>query len=88
MVDREFETNLLRLVAAEAFFLCSLNASREMYGKSYFSLGVAENQSLDQQVLNQISGNLQALKPEWFGAPPEGSTLGFHHQAKTEVKKD
>jgi len=89
MSDKEqsYETKLLRLVAAETFFLCSLNASREMYGKSYFSLGVAEKQSLDQQVLSQISGNFQSLTPAWFGEPTEGPTVGFHDQPKSEEKK-
>jgi hypothetical protein len=87
MAEKDFETKLLRLVAAETFFLCSLNAAREMYGKSYFSLGVAEKQSLDQQVLSQIGGNFQSLTPEWFGEQPGGPTVGFHDQPKPEEKK-
>jgi hypothetical protein len=87
MADKDFESNLLRLVAAETFFLCSLNAAREMYGKSYFSLGVAEKQSLDQQVLSQIGGNFQSLTPEWFGGQTGGPTVGFHDQPKSEEKK-
>lgn len=83
--EKQFEVNLLRLVAAETFFLCSLTAAREMYGRSYFSLGVAEKQSLDQQVLSQIGGNFQSLTPEWFGGQTEGQPVGF--QTKSEEKK-
>jgi hypothetical protein len=70
--DEQFSQNLLRLLCAENFFLASMNAAREMYGKSYFSLGVAEKQALDQIVLNSIGGNYQSLTPDWFGAPTQG----------------
>ncbi len=80
MSDKEqsYETKLLRLVAAETFFLCSMTASREMYAKSYFSLGVAEKQAVDQAVLIQIGGNFQALTLAWFGEQPEAPKAGFH----------
>ncbi len=79
MSDKEqsYETKLLRLVAAETFFLCSMTASREMFGKSYFALGVAERQTVDQSVLNQIGGNFQALTLAWFGEQPEAPKAGF-----------
>lgn len=78
-VTREdvFSQNLLKLLCAETYFLASMTASREMYGKSYFSLGVAEKQAVDQMVLNSIGGNFQSLTPEWFGSQPQGQT-GFH----------
>jgi hypothetical protein len=72
----EFDTNLMRLMCASNFFLVSLTASREMYGKSYFALGAMEKQVLDQAVLNSIVGNLQALTPGWFGVPTQAQT-GF-----------
>lgn len=87
MAGQHFETNLLRLVAAETFFLCSLNAAREMYGKSYFSLGVVEKQAVDQQVLSQIGGNFQSLTPEWFGPQTEAPTVGFHQPKPTTEEK-
>jgi hypothetical protein len=74
--DELFNQNLLRLLCAESFFLASLNAAREMYGKSYFALGAVEKQALDQMVLNSIGGNYQSLTPDWFGAPTQGPT-GF-----------
>jgi hypothetical protein len=63
--DEQYSQNLLKLLCAEGFFLASMTAAHEMYGKSYFSLGVSEKQVLDQ-----------ALTPEWFGAPTQGPT-GF-----------
>jgi hypothetical protein len=76
----EFDTNLLRLVCASNFFLASMTASREMYGKSYFALGAMEKQTLDQAVLNSIVGNFHALVPGWFGAPTPAPT-GFQTPA-------
>jgi hypothetical protein len=37
----EFETNLMRLIAAELYFLAGMQAAREMYGKSFSLLGWA-----------------------------------------------
>jgi hypothetical protein len=74
--DEQYSQNLLKLLCAEGFFLASMTAAHEMYGKSYFSLGVSEKQVLDQAVLNSIGGNFQPLTPEWFGAPTQGPT-GF-----------
>lgn len=67
MAEEEFSTALSRLLCAETWFLCSLTASREMYGKSYFSLGVAEKQAVDGAVLSAIGSNLSSLTPEWLG---------------------
>jgi hypothetical protein len=39
MPDDKFEANLLKVIAAELYFSLGLQAAREMYGKSYFSLG-------------------------------------------------
>ncbi len=70
--DEQFGQNLLRLLCAENFFSVAMLASREMYGKSYFSLGEAEKRALDQTVLNSISANYFALVPEWFGSSSQG----------------
>lgn len=81
--QEEYSTNLLRLACASQFFLASLTASHEMFGKSYFSLGVAEKQALDQAVLNSISGNFAALTPEWFGLQTPSQT-GFQGPNNSE----
>jgi hypothetical protein len=62
----EFLTNLLKTVVAENYVLCGLQASREMFGKSYFALGVSEKVSVDQAVSAMVWANFQGLKPEMF----------------------
>lgn len=74
--DEQFKINLLRMICAEQYFLSLLSASREMYGKSYFSLGVSEKQVLDQAVLNSIGGNYQSITPDFLEAPSQATT-GF-----------
>jgi hypothetical protein len=60
----EFQANLLRFVAGGVYFSLGLQASREMFGKSYFSLGLSEKQAVDNAVLGAVQGNAQALTPE------------------------
>jgi len=60
----KFQLNLLKTVVAELYFSLGMQAAREMYGKSYFSLGVAEKVALDQMVQNSVNANFQALKPD------------------------
>jgi len=86
MADETFETNLLRLVAAETFFLLSLNASREMFGKGYFSLGVSEKAAVDQAVLAAVGANYQSLTPEYLKSQTIPQTVGFQ-PSKAEEKK-
>jgi hypothetical protein len=72
----EYETDLQRRTSASLFFLSAMVASREVYGKSYFALGAAEKQALDQMVFVSIVGNYHALTPEWFGSQKPAQT-GF-----------
>jgi hypothetical protein len=65
----DFQLNILKLICAELYFIASLNAAREMHGKSYFSLGVSEKQALDQLVNSQIFGNLGVITPALFVTP-------------------
>lgn len=83
--DEQFTQNLLRLACASNYFLALLSASREMYGKSYFSLGVAEKQALDQTVLNSIGGNYQSITPEWLAGPTQGQT-GFQPPQNLDIE--
>lgn len=74
--DEQFTQNITKLIAAELYFVATLYASHEMYGKSYFSLGVSEKQAIDQTVWSQIFGNFQQLTPELLGAQSQAKT-GF-----------
>jgi deoxyxylulose-5-phosphate synthase len=48
MAEEKFSDNLLRAIAAELHFLNGMTAAREMFGKSYFSLGLSEKIAVDQ----------------------------------------
>ena len=50
MADENFSDNLLRAVAAELHLLNRVTAAREMFSKSYFSLGMVEKVTVDQTV--------------------------------------
>jgi hypothetical protein len=83
----DFSVNLLRTIAAEMFYLCGLQTAREMFGKGYFSLGVAEKASVDQATLSMIATTFQQLTPEWFRDQKPQGTAGFQVQG-TETKKE
>jgi hypothetical protein len=69
--DLFFEA-LVKLLCAETWCSCQMTASREMFGKSYFSLGVAEKQAVDQIVLNTIGAIQNSITPEWLGVSSPG----------------
>ena len=75
--DEAFDTQLTRLIAAELYFLLGMNVARELYGKSYFALGVGEKQMLDQTVLAQVAGNFAAITPELLKGPRGPQAAGF-----------
>jgi len=83
MADEKFETNLLRVVAAELFYLIGLQAAREMYGKSYFSLGLGEKAAVDQAVFAAIANNYQAMTPEFLKGQALKPPVGFQPPAQT-----
>jgi hypothetical protein len=84
MAEENFETNVLRTIAAELYFLVGMTAAREMYGKSYFALGVIEKAAVDQAVLGGVASNYQAITPELLKAQTTKTTPGF--QAPAPVK--
>ena len=88
MTDEIFEANLLRWISSELYFSLGMQASREMYGKSYFSLGVAEKTAVDNAVGATVRANyqamtpellMQALAPEPLKALPAKQPVGFQH---------
>jgi len=81
MTDEKFETNLLRVIAAEMLFSLGLQAAREMYGKSYFALGLGERAAVDQAVIGAIGGNYQALTPEFLKGQMPKQPVGFQPPA-------
>jgi hypothetical protein len=89
MAEDTFETKLLKLVVAELYFSLGMQASREMYGKGYFSLGVAEKVAVDQMVHQSVTANFQALTPDFVMFQTAQKPVGFPNPAatKTETSK-
>jgi hypothetical protein len=73
----DFDTNLLRLLCGQFWSLLSLTGSREMFGKSYYSLSPVEKQAVDQAVLNQIGANYSAMTPEYLKGSEPPKAAGF-----------
>ena len=89
VAEEKFETNLLRLIASQLYFSIAMQAAREMHGKSYFSLGVAEKASIDQMVNQQVAANLQVLTPDFVMFQTVQKPVGFLNPAtgKAEPSK-
>lgn len=78
-VQDDFDTNLLRYIAATAYAQLGLSAAREMFGKSYFSLGGAEKTAVDNATFAMIAGNFQTLTAKNLTMPPP-APVGFQPQ--------
>jgi hypothetical protein len=89
MAEEKFSDNLMRAVAAELHFLNGMTAAREMFGKSYFSLGVSEKIAVDQAVLGMVAANYQSLTAESLAAQasPQQAGFGTPHVGTTQEKK-
>ena len=64
MTEESFQDNLLRMIGAVLYQMLALQAAREMFGKSYYSLGGPEKVLLDQHVLQTVASNYQVITPE------------------------
>jgi hypothetical protein len=73
-----FHDNLLRMLAAQLHFSNAMTAAREMFGRSYFSLGAAEKVAVDQAVFGATAGNFQAITPEFLSGHHAPHPMGFH----------
>jgi hypothetical protein len=73
----EFDTNLLRMIAAEFWFSLRLQVAREFLGKNYLSLSVPEKSSVDQLVFGTISGDYQTITPDWLRTQKASEPVGF-----------
>lgn len=72
-----FDTDLMRLIVAQNWLTISLSASTALFGKSYPQLSVSEKAIVDQWVFGQISGNFQAITPQFLQAQTSQSPVGF-----------
>ncbi len=80
----EFGLNLLRSLAAQSMFSLALLASRDFYGKAYFSLSPTEKLALDRLILDQVQANYAAL-PDFLKGAPETVQAGFQPPPKAPV---
>jgi hypothetical protein len=85
MAEEKFSDNLLRAIAAELHFLNGMTAAREMFGKSYFALGLGEKGVVDQVVLAAVGGNYSAVTPQWLAGQAAQQPMGF--RAPTDAPK-
>lgn len=77
MAEEKFSDNLLRAIAANLHLLVGMTAAREMFAKSYFSLGVSEKVTVDQTVWSMVAGNYQGLTPEMLASQKVQEAVGF-----------
>lgn len=77
MTDETFSENLLRALVAEVHFLNCVTAGREMFGRSYFSLGPTEKAAVDQAVLGGVGGNYIGVTREWLTGQQQSQPFGF-----------
>lgn len=82
----EFEANLLRMIAAELWLSNRLQVARELLGKSYLSLSVAEKGTVDQLVFGTLAADYQTITPEWLLAQKAQQPMGFQAPAGTAKK--
>lgn len=82
MSENTFDQNLLRALAAELHFQSGLLAAREMFGKSYFALGVGEKVQVDQAVMGMVGANYQLMTPDYFAAQKQ-NPVGFQPPNQT-----
>jgi len=84
MADENFSDNLLRAVAAELHMLNRVTVAREMFSKSYFSLGVVEKATVDQTVMSMVAGIYQSFTPEALASRKAQEPIGFRASEETK----
>jgi hypothetical protein len=87
MAEEKFSDNLMRVIAAELHLLIGMTAAREMFGKSYFSLGLSEKTAVDQTVFGMIAANFQAITPAFLAAQQSQQAMGFGVPAASPTKE-
>jgi hypothetical protein len=80
----DFTTNMMRMICGTLYFSASMQASREMYGRSYFSLGVGERAALDQVVLASVASNFLNVTAEKLASQSNTKPAGFHIEPTPE----
>ncbi len=84
MAEENFSNNLMRALVAELHVLNGMTAAREMFGKSYFSLGLAERGVVDQAVIGMVGGNYQVITPEFLAGQQAQQPMGFRAPSQSQ----
>ncbi len=84
----DFTTNMLRMICGTLYFSTCMQASHEMYGRSYFSLGVGERAALDQVVLASVAANYHNVTPEKLAVQSAAKPAGFQIQSSPEPEAE
>ena len=79
-MNDQYVEDLLRFVAGTLWGIYTLQLSREMFGKGYTQLGIAEKGVVDSLVPGQIGNNMMMLTPDTLEKslrPAAGRPVGF-----------
>jgi len=86
--------SLEKFHAASSLALVMMTAAREMFGKSYFALGVQEKTAVENAAIGLVNSGIQTLTPQFLqgleGAPAVKNAPGFQplaNAATTAEKK-
>jgi hypothetical protein len=80
MADRDFSNNIIRMLAGELHVSNLMTAAREMFGKSYFSLGDWEKHSVEHAVLAMAATAYHMVTPEFLTEQTAQRPMGFRAQ--------
>jgi len=73
----EFDTNLLRMIAAELWFSNRLQVARDLFGRGYLSLSPTEKGVVEQTVFGVLGADYNLITAEWLQAQKAQQAMGF-----------
>jgi hypothetical protein len=76
-MEDQFTENLLRALLAHAMLANAMTAAREVFGKSYFSLGLPERAAVDQMVRGFVGSDYHAITPGYLAEQQPHPPMGF-----------
>src|SRR5437879_13480872 len=86
MGEHSFEGDLLRLLVAEIWFAISMKAARELFGRSYFALGMGERLALEQVVAATVGAMYSEITPALL-RPQTKRIAGFQVGKRSEERR-
>ncbi len=86
-MEENFDTNLMRMIAANTSALLLLQISQDLFGKAYLSLSDVERSSVDSAFHNLGSSLYSWIHPDLFPKMESGSRMGFRSPADRSSHK-